>query len=36
MVKSEMERKKKEDPQNFIEIKNPFGCFQTNLMADDW
>ena len=26
----------KEDPLNFIKIKNPFGCFQTNLMADDW
>ena len=25
-----------EDPLNFVEIKNPFGSFQSNLMADAW
>ena len=28
--------KRLEDPLNLVEIKNPFGFFQTNLMADDW
>ena len=25
-----------EDPLNFVEIKNPFGSLQSNLMADAW
>ena len=24
------------DPPNFVDIKNPFGFFQTNLKADAW